>query len=68
MLILKRNFILHVLNVVKCTLKTGTRAQSYKGGCVKKRPISVIFFAWTLYLMSTATSDTRCSSMSSTVF
>ena len=37
MLILKRNFILHVLNVVKCTLKTGTRAQSYKGGCVKKK-------------------------------
>ena len=37
LMILKRNFILHVLNVVKCTLKTGTRAQSYKGGCVKKK-------------------------------
>ena len=32
MLILKRNFILHVLNVVKCTLKSGTRTQSYKQG------------------------------------
>ena len=30
MLILKRNFILHVLNVVKCTLKSGTATQSYK--------------------------------------
>ena len=36
MLIMKRNFILHVLNVVKCTLRSGTGTQSYKGGWVKK--------------------------------
>ena len=68
MLILKRNFILHVLNVVKCTLKSGTGTQSYKGGWVNNRPISVMFFVWTLYLMLTATSDIKCSSTSSTVF
>ena len=28
--ILKCNFLLHVLNLVKCTLKTGTRTPSYK--------------------------------------
>ena len=33
-----------------------------------KKPIYVMFFVWTLYLMLTATSDIRCSSMSSTVF
>ena len=33
----------------------------------QKRPISVMFFVWTLYFMLTATSDIRCSSMSSTV-
>ena len=32
MLILKRNFIRHVLNVVKCTLKSGAGTQSCKGG------------------------------------
>ena len=31
MLILKRTFILHVLNVVKYTSKSGTRTQSYRG-------------------------------------
>ena len=30
MLILKRNFILHVLNVVKCTLKSGTELKVKK--------------------------------------
>ena len=34
----------------------------------QKRPISVMFFVWTLYLMLTATSDIRCSSTSSSVF
>jgi len=34
----------------------------------QERPVSGMFFVWTLYLMLTATSDIRCSSMLSTVF
>ena len=33
MLILQRNFILYVLNVVKWTSKSGTGTQSYRGSC-----------------------------------
>jgi len=58
MLILKRNSICMERGPVKCTLKV----------VESKKPIYVMFFVWTLYLMLAATSDIRCSSMSSAVF